>query len=175
MPPDLNVSASCCPGHAEPSGHHGPAVDLCRAMRLAGFGCWTMDAETRAIAWSEQVYRIHGLEPGTPVDLSLALSFYDGEERGRLGRAVTTALATGGSFEDDFAITARDGSRRWLRLAAEVDGCPHGRRRLVGIAADVTEKHADRLPMHIQFHGNPVRFRNIWVRDLVDLEWKKKE
>ena len=28
-------------------------------------------------------------------------------------------------------------------------------------------KHADKLPLHIQFHGNATRFRNIWLREAV--------
>jgi hypothetical protein len=34
------------------------------------------------------------------------------------------------------------------------------------------EKHADKLPIHIQFHGNPVRYRNIWLREFKQLDKK---
>jgi hypothetical protein len=34
-------------------------------------------------------------------------------------------------------------------------------------------KHADRLPLNIQYHGNPVRIRNVWIREMKPIEGKK--
>jgi hypothetical protein len=35
------------------------------------------------------------------------------------------------------------------------------------------EKHAEKMPILLQFHGNPVKFRNIWIREIKQLEGKK--
>jgi len=31
------------------------------------------------------------------------------------------------------------------------------------------------LPIHLQYHNNPMRFRNIWLREIVPLVGKKPE
>ncbi len=37
------------------------------------------------------------------------------------------------------------------------------------------EKHPEKMPIHIQFHGNPVRFRNIWLREIKPIVGKAPE
>jgi hypothetical protein len=36
-------------------------------------------------------------------------------------------------------------------------------------------KHPEKLPISIQFHGNPVQFRNIWIREISPIVGKKPE
>ncbi|HEY2785776.1 MAG TPA: DUF1080 domain-containing protein [Fimbriiglobus sp.] len=35
--------------------------------------------------------------------------------------------------------------------------------------------HPAKLPLYLQYHGNPVKFRNIWIREMKPIEGKKPE
>jgi hypothetical protein len=37
------------------------------------------------------------------------------------------------------------------------------------------EKHPEKMPFLLQFHGNAVKFRNIWIREIKQLEGKKPQ
>lgn len=48
----------------------------------------------------------------------------------------------------------------------EIQGSTHFDR------ANTYSKHADKLPLVLMYHGDPVRFRNIWIREFKELEGK---
>jgi PAS domain S-box-containing protein len=115
---------------------------LLEAQALAHVGSWEWDIDSHEIRWSDEVYRIYGVEPGAfDVTYDSFIAMVHREDRVRLEEAVRAALATGGLFEVEHRIVRPDGVERTVagrgRTVCDNDGRPI---RMLGTELDITER-----------------------------------
>lgn len=113
---------------------------LAEAERVAHVGSWEWDLATDAMTWTDELYRILGLEPGAiRPKLDAYLSCIDTADRERVRQAVKKARAEGIPFSFDHRISRQDGEPRILRAHGAVQKDASGKAvRVVGTVHDVT-------------------------------------
>ena len=115
---------------------------LTQVETLAKVGGWEYDVEEQKIAWTEQVYRIHGVDPATydPSDLAEDLSFYSPEDQSRIQEAFQRAVETGEPYDLEVKFQNAQGQRMWVRIVADVEQDDGEVRRVYGHIMDVTDR-----------------------------------
>ncbi len=114
---------------------------LAAAQRLAQLGSWRWDMARDTVVWSDELYRICGVEPGTLITYERFLGFLHPEDRDDYKAAIDTAVAKGGSFVSDHRIIRPDYSERTIHTEAEPVFDPVGAVvAMHGICRDVTEE-----------------------------------
>lgn len=104
-------------------------------------GYWTLDFVSEQLEWSDQVYRIHGYEPGeVTLTLEKAIEFYHPADQERVAKLVQKSRATGEPFEFHAKIIQKSG----LVVEVHSKGHPVGEGTetvgLFGIIQDITEQ-----------------------------------
>ncbi|WP_281319702.1 sensor histidine kinase [Polyangium sp. y55x31] len=123
---------------------------LSRAQRVARVGSIDWDIRANEVRWSDECYRLLGLEP-TPAPRTLRdanallAARMSPEEQARLRAAYEAARETGRTFSVDIRIRLPDGEERLLHQEADIERDAAGRTvRVVGTLQDVTEqRHAE--------------------------------
>jgi PAS domain S-box-containing protein len=86
---------------------------------LAHVGRWLWDVGTDAVQWSDELHRMHGVDPlafeGT---LAAHLGVVHPEDRERVRALMEAAVVSGEPFEDEYRV-AENGSTRWFAVRAE--------------------------------------------------------
>ena len=95
-------------------------ADLTEAQRLANVGSWQWDVQTDAVTWTEQLYRIAGIDPALPAVSYLGqATLYTPESWHRLRSAVEEALRSGTRYELDLEMIQPDGTTKWIIAKGE--------------------------------------------------------
>lgn len=110
-----------------------------QAQRLTG--AWEVDLRTGRMSWSEKVYEIHEVDPGTDLDVEKGLQFYAPEARPRIREAFERCVEEGKPYDLELPVDTAKGNRRWVRTvgapAEEEDGEVI---KVAGAFQDITER-----------------------------------
>jgi PAS domain S-box-containing protein len=121
--------------------HDRDAQALSEAQAVAHIGSWTWDIATDTVTWSDEMYRIYGLVPGSVfISYDTFLSTVHSADRERVDQTVRRSFASGDPFAFDHRVVRPDGTERWVHGRGSVIMGPQGPARMVGTGQDVTEQ-----------------------------------
>jgi PAS domain S-box-containing protein len=115
---------------------------LAQAQQITHLGSWSWDLAADRLYWSDEAYRLYGLQPGESAPRHEDfLGFVHPEDRPRVEQCVQEALARGGSSRLDFRIIQRGGRERYVHCEAEVTLDQEGHPvKAEGALQDITER-----------------------------------
>lgn len=115
---------------------------LAESQRLAHLGSWEWDIAADRITWSEEQYRIFGVEQGSfePTYEGYIARLHPDDQEQTMAM-IRTALAKGAECALDQRVVKPDGSVAWIhgriRVDMNADGAPV---RIHGTTSDITER-----------------------------------
>ncbi|MDB5710017.1 MAG: sensor diguanylate cyclase [Sphingomonas bacterium] len=123
-----------------------------QAERLARVGSYRYRLDDAQLEWSDEVYRIHGLEPGELPRMGRALDFYAPHHRGKAAETLAHTIETGDPFDVEADFITAKGQLRRIRSVGELEvegGKPIA---VIGVMQDVTERY--RLEQSLRASAN---------------------
>ena len=135
---------------------------------MAKVGGWEFDVETQEGSWTEEVARIHDLDPSSPTNAMLGLSFYDSENRAKIEEAIRNATENAKPYDLQLELTSAKGIKKWVRTQGTPITENNKVVKIQGIFQDITErKYAIR-----KLEDEKVRLK-ILIETIPDMIWLK--
>lgn len=125
------------------------ARDLREAQRIAKVGSWYRTSDMDYPVWSEEMYRIYGLDPsGPPPSLEKLREFFTPEAWELRTAAIEQMMRDGQPCEMALELFTADGKKRWIEAMVEAERDRSG--GIVGLrgtAHDITDQRQMELAL----------------------------
>jgi PAS domain S-box-containing protein len=114
------------------------------AEQLAHFGHWQVTYPGGVVSWSDEMYRIHGISPGSgvaPPDMATLLDHYYLYDKEEVAGIVAKAIAERSVVRTELQIKRPDGTMGWLLSLTKAELDEHD--NIIGsfgVSQDITER-----------------------------------
>jgi PAS domain S-box-containing protein len=142
---------------------------LNETQMLAKIGGWEYHVRDKRTTWTDEVYRIYGLNrcDYDPNDVNRNFSFYAPEDRKTIQRAFRNAIAEGKSYDLELGFVSAKGDHIWVRNIGNPVFEEKKVTKVVGNLMDITDRKranemllAERLKLERYFEHIPLMAYN---------------
>ena len=108
--------------------------------QIAKIGGWEFSPITGESEWTEEVARIHGLDPGAPSSVEISLGCYPSHAKAIIDEALDELLQNGKPYDLELEFKATDGIEKWIRTIGKPVYDNGKIVKIHGSIQDITEK-----------------------------------
>ncbi len=150
---------------------------LSETQQAAKIGSWEVDLGTMIAFWSDEVYRIHEVEKGTPIKVEEGINFYREDFRPVIQNAINNAIENRSSWDEECILLTKTGKEIWVRAIGHPvfeDGQLTGLR---GLFMDIDETKRKTLELDETYEKLQLSVEAgqiaIWIWDMKtnELDW----
>jgi PAS domain S-box-containing protein len=131
------------------------------AGQLAGVGYWRLTLPSRTLQWSDEMFRIFGLDPAATAPSAEAITaVFQPEDRAEMALNVERAIANGRGYTEQVHLRRPSGELRRVHARGRRERDPNGVvTAIYGVLVDVTEQYqAEEIQQRL--HDVSVRARH---------------
>jgi PAS domain S-box-containing protein len=92
---------------------------LSQTQTVADVGGWEFDIQTESLRWTDEVYRIHGVNMDFEPTIEDTVEFYHPEDRATIQDAIERVTTEGDPYDLELRIVTDDDGVRWVRARGE--------------------------------------------------------
>lgn len=112
------------------------------AQEVGKIGNWEFNPKSNQMTWSDEVFRIHGLDPvqGVP-SLEEMKALFRSDDWPECYRVAMDSVEQGKTFNRDYAIVLPDGTDKHINIISQPEFDRKGKvKRVFGIVMDITDR-----------------------------------
>lgn len=108
--------------------------------RIAKIGGWEFTPGTGQVSWTEEVARIHDLDPTSSISAKAGINYYDEQSIPIIEKALREAIETGRPFDLELVIVTAKGNQKWVRTIGNPVQTNGTVTKIHGSFQDITER-----------------------------------
>jgi PAS domain S-box-containing protein len=113
---------------------------LAEGQRLSRTGTFAWQPDAAKFVWSNELYRIHEIEPGIPISTDIAQIGVHPDDIPLVNETAAKGVETGSDYEHTHRIVMPDGRIKYLHVMARATRDLEGHLEYIGAVQDVTQR-----------------------------------